>query len=95
MAPGGHVDHLARGLDLRRHLGELVADHLEVADLATEGLALERVLHRLLEDPLGAGDRTGGADETLALELPHDVEEALADFSQDRGCRDADVLEGQ
>src|SRR3954471_7119064 len=33
-APRRRVDHLARGLDLRRHLGELVADHLEAPDLA-------------------------------------------------------------
>src|SRR5437764_3522464 len=36
-APRGRVDELAGRLDLRRHLGELVADHLELADLAAEG----------------------------------------------------------
>src|SRR3954453_21425106 len=35
-APGGRVDHLARALDLRRHLRELVADDLELADRARE-----------------------------------------------------------
>src|SRR5919205_3020291 len=36
-APRRRVDHLARGLDLGRHLGELVARHLEAADGAAEG----------------------------------------------------------
>src|SRR5439155_22373979 len=36
VAPGGRVDHLAGRLDLGRHLGELVADDLELADLAAE-----------------------------------------------------------
>src|SRR4051795_13179886 len=71
-APGRDVDHLARALDLGRHLRELVADDLEVADLLAERLALERVLHGHLEAPLGAGDAARGADQPLALELPHD-----------------------
>src|SRR3954451_6290581 len=74
-APRGHVDHLAGRLDLRGHLGELVADDLEVADLLAERLALERVAHRHLEAPLRAGDAPGRADQPLALELPHDVVE--------------------
>src|SRR5215208_5416105 len=37
-APGGRVDELARGLDLRRHVGELVPDDLELADAAPERL---------------------------------------------------------
>jgi len=47
-----------------------VADHLELADFATERLALVRVLQRALEALLGAGDAAGGADQPLALELP-------------------------
>src|SRR5437764_8102047 len=66
--PGGVVDHLAGALDLGRHLGELVADHLELADLATERGALLGVLKRLLEAALRAGDTAGGADQALALE---------------------------
>src|SRR3954469_18549758 len=81
-APGRRVDHLPRRLDLRRHLGELVADHLELADLAAERLALQGVLDGLLEAALGARDAARGADQPLALELPHDVVEALADLAE-------------
>src|SRR3954452_2287104 len=56
MTPGGRVDHLARGLDLRRHLRELVADDLEVADLAPEGAPLQRVAQRTVETVLGGSD---------------------------------------
>jgi hypothetical protein len=48
-APGGRVDELARRLDRRRHLGELVPDHLEAADRAPERLALGRVAQRAVE----------------------------------------------
>ena len=95
VAPGRHVDHLPRRLDLRRHLGELVADHLELADLAAERGALLRVLERAVEAALGAGDAAGGADQPLALELPHDVVEALADLAEHRRLRHAHVLEGE
>src|SRR4051812_43514099 len=54
-APCRHVHELARRLDLRRHLRELVADDLELADLAPERGALLRVPQRLLEAALGAG----------------------------------------
>jgi hypothetical protein len=55
-APGRRVDHLARRLDLRRHLGELVAGDLELADLAAERGALLGVAQRLVEAPLRARD---------------------------------------
>ena len=93
-APGGRVDQLAGRLDLRRHLGELVADDLELADL--RGRTPVRSIaycERLLEAPLGAGDAARRADQPLALELPHDVVEALAVLAEQRGRRDADVLE--
>ena len=82
--PRGRVDHLAGGLDLRRHLGELVARDLEVADRAAEGGPLLGVLERAIEHVLRAGDRAGCADQSLALELPHDVVEALADLAERR-----------
>ena len=44
---------------------------------------------------LGAGHAAGGADQALALELPHDVVEALADLAEHRGVGHAHVLEGQ
>src|SRR3954453_4176099 len=39
-APGGRVGELLRRFGLRRHLGELVADRLELADRAPEGFLL-------------------------------------------------------
>src|SRR5947209_12952240 len=71
-APRRRVDERARRLDLRRHLGELVAHHLEVTDLPAEGLALERVLHRADEAVLLPGDASRRADQALALKLPAD-----------------------
>jgi hypothetical protein len=93
--PRGHVHHLARRLDLRGHLGELVADHLELADLAPERLALVCVLQRAVERFLRARHAAGGADQALALQLPHDVVEALAHLAEHGGVGHAHVLEGQ
>src|SRR3954470_24385622 len=76
--PGRGVDHLACGLDLGGHLGELVPDHLEAADGAPERGALLGVLERAVHAALSAGHAAGSPDQPLALELPHDVVEALA-----------------
>jgi hypothetical protein len=43
-----------------------------------------RVCSVMLEAALGARDAARGADQALALELPHDVVEALADLAEDR-----------
>src|SRR5262249_39469437 len=94
VAPGGRIDHLLRGLDLHRHLGELVADRLEPPDRAAEGLALLGVLERALEDALGARDAADRGDQALALELPADVVEALALLTQHVLGGGADGLEG-
>src|SRR3954452_8296020 len=59
--PRGRVDELAAGLDLGRHRRELVADDLEVADLAAERLAFQGVLKRAVEGALGARDAARGA----------------------------------
>ena len=50
---------------------------------------------RLVEHPLGARHAARGADQPLALELPHDVVEALADLAEHGVRRHAHVLEGQ
>src|SRR5258708_39004002 len=74
-APRSGVDELARRLDLGRHLGKLVADDLEAADGASEGGPLLGVLEGAVEHLLSPGHGGSSADEALALELPHDVEE--------------------
>ena len=50
---------------------------------------------RAVEAPLGAGHAAGGADQPLALELPHDVVEALALLAEQRVRGHAHVLEGE
>jgi hypothetical protein len=94
-SPGGGVGELAAGLDLGRHLRELVPDRLEPADRAAEGVALRGVAERAVEQVLGARHRAGGADQPLSLELPHDVVEALADLAEHRAVGHAHVLEGE
>ena len=94
-APGGRVDELPRRLDLGRHLGELEAGDLELRDRAPERVALLGVLQRAVEDVLGGRDGARGADHPLALELPHDVVEALADLAEHGALGHAHVLEGQ
>src|SRR6266480_1143410 len=83
VAPRDHVVELLGGLDLGGHLRELVPDGLEAADRAAERLTLLGVSEGLLEHPLRARDRARGGDHPLALELPRDVVEALADLAQD------------
>src|SRR6266516_7697747 len=80
VAPGDHVVELLRGFDLGCHLGELVANRLELPDRPPERLALPGVFQRLLEHTLSAGDGARRGDHALALKLPADVVEALADL---------------
>ena len=72
-----------------------MADRLEFADRAAEGFALLGVLEGLLDHPLGPRVAAGGGDQALALELPGDVVEALADLAEHGVGRDADVFEGE
>jgi len=72
-----------------------VPDGLELADLAAERLALQGVGQRLVKAALGAGHAARRADQPLALQLPHDVVEALALLAEDCGLGNAHVLEGQ
>src|SRR3954465_14278862 len=60
-APGGRVDELAGGLDLGRHLGELVPGARDPADRPADRGALERVGQRLVERALSACHATCGA----------------------------------
>ncbi len=64
-------------------------------DRAAEGRALGGVLERAVEALLGAGHAARRADQALALELPHDVVEALALLAQQRVGGHAHVLEGE
>src|SRR5207253_4309161 len=93
--PRSLVDEgLDRG-DLRPHVDELVLDHLKVRDRLAERLALQGVVLRVLEHPVRPGDRTGGGDHSLALQLPHEVLESLAFLADQVADRDVAVLEQQ
>ena len=94
-APRRHVHELARRLDFRRHLGELVADHLELADASPNALRSFAYCERPFEAFCAPATLPRGADQALALELPHDVVEALADLAEHRRRGHAHVLEGQ
>ena len=72
-----------------------MADRLEAADRAAEGLALLGVLEGAVEDALRARDAADRGDEPLPLELPGDVVEALALLAEQVLRGDADVLEGE
>src|SRR3954447_366485 len=48
LEPGGMVEQVGPGLDLRRHIGQLEADPLEAADRPAELLALPGVAQRLV-----------------------------------------------
>jgi hypothetical protein len=75
----GVVGERPRRLDLRRHLGELVADRLEAADRPPERLALLRVVERHLEHPLHPPYRGQRHQQPLPCEVGHDqVEAAVA-----------------
>ena len=66
-----------------------------MSDRPAERLALFGVGERAIEAALRTCDGARGADHALALELPHDVVEALA-FLAEHGRRgNADVLEGE
>ena len=72
-----------------------MADRLELADRAAEGVAVICVLDRGFEQTLGRRIRTGGGDQPFGLELPADVVEALADLAENRIGRNPEVLEGE
>jgi hypothetical protein len=72
-----------------------VADRLEAADRAAEGLALLGVFERPIEDALRARDAADRGDQPLSLELPGDVVEALPLLAEQVLRGDADVLEGE
>ena len=77
------VGEIAAGLDLRRHLGQLVPDRLEAADRPAEGLALLHVLERELDHGLHAAHRAeaGRAATYNALRLFADGHDAIKEVT--------------
>src|SRR3989449_1431696 len=89
-ARGRAVDHEARGVDLDRHVRELPADALEVADGPAELLAHRRVGEGLLVRALGEPERDGGRAEALAVVGGHQLLEAVAGTDEEIVARDRD-----
>src|SRR2546422_9724485 len=94
-ARGRAVDHEARGVDLDRHVRELPADALEVADGPAELLAHRRVGEGLLVRALGEPERDGGRAEALAVVGGHQLLEAVAGTDEEIVAGDLAALEVQ
>ena len=91
----GVVGECAAGLGLGRHLGDLVADRLELADRAAEGFALEGVGDGDLDQALHRADRADRHQQPLPGEVGHDQLEAAVLLAQQVLDRHLDVGEGR
>src|ERR1041385_3779536 len=76
------ADEQARGLDLRRHLRELVRDGLEVRKRLAERLALPSVRDRGIERRLRHSDREGTDARPKEVERVHRHGEPTADLAE-------------
>ena len=89
------IHELACRLDLRRHVGDLEADGLEVRDRVAELLAVVGVLDRIVERALGEADGAGGGVGAGRLEAGRRVVEGVAFLADQVGLVDAEIVEGQ
>ena len=85
---------LSRG-ELGGQLGEAVPPHLERADRAPERPSLQGVLPGLVECQPRSRQGPCRADDPLPLQLPHELEEALVLFAQQRRRGNANVVQNQ
>src|SRR5436190_18982801 len=81
-APRRAVDEEARCVDLRRHVGELPLDRLEVGDSLPELAPLEGVLPRDVVRRLRDPDRLSGDPDPAAVERRHRDGKAPSRLSQ-------------
>ena len=91
----GVVGEGAGGLGLGRHLGDVVADRLELADRAAEGLALLGVGDGDLDQALHRADGADRHQQPLPGEVGHDQFEAAVLLAEQVLRRHLDVGEGQ
>ena len=84
VAGRGRVHEQPRRLDLRRHVGELLTDRLELPQLPAEGLALARMSKRRIERGLSHPDREGPHARAEEIECSHGDLEALAHLTEHR-----------
>ena len=82
-------------LDADVHVGELLLDHLELAEGAAELAALAGVGERELEHALGGADRDGGGDGALEVEAAHQHRDARVLAAHEAARRDAAVVEDE
>ena len=74
---GGAIDHEARGVDLRRHVGDLPLDALELLDRPPELVALLDERERALVGGLRQADADRGVADALGAEPGHQRAEAV------------------
>src|SRR6266542_5078489 len=90
---GGAPHQQARRVDLRRHVGELPLDRLELDDLLAEGLALFRVCERVLKARARDADGLRRDADATAVERGERDLEALTDLAEKVRGGHAAVLE--
>src|SRR4051812_44212899 len=89
------VDHLARSLQLHRHVGDHELDPLEVGDALTELLALLDVGDRLVERALRDPDGLRADGDARVVEGAQGDLEPVADLADDAVAGQADIVEVQ
>ena len=92
---GGVVVGQPGGVRLQLHVGDLELDRLVVADRLAEGVALLRVLDRLVDAALGEADGQGGDGDPALVEDPQELGEAPAPLAEQVRRRHPAVVEGQ
>ena len=76
--PRGAIGQQARGVDLRRHVGQLVLDGLKLRDGPAELLALLGILQRRFVSALRGADRERRDRNAPAVQNPQAVDESFA-----------------
>src|SRR5665213_3590683 len=95
LEPGGAVDELAAGLDLRRHVRELELDCLKLRDRLAELPPFLRVREREIVRALREPDAHRSDRDASAVENLHELVEALAALTEQVALGHAAVLERQ
>src|SRR5262245_507697 len=81
LQPRGAVDELPPGVDLRRHVGELELDRLEVRDRLPELSPLLRIGDRQVVRALREADAHGCDRDPAAVEDVEELPEASAELA--------------
>ena len=79
---GGAVGQQARGIDIHRHIHQLVLDRLEFRDRPAELLAQFGVLQRRVVSALRHADGKRGDRDAAAIQNPQAVDEAFVQLAE-------------